>query len=372
MIEAAVFLAALGLAFANGANDNFKGVATLHGSRRLPYRGALALATITTLAGSLSAIALATGLARRFSGEGLVPDAVAVDPLFVLAVAIGAAATVLLATRLGFPVSTTHALTGALLGGGLVMAGAARVSYAALTWSFAMPLLLSPLAALTLAAGLHAVLRRAEGRLGTAEPRCLCAVSVAEPAALLPGGSLARGHTAPQLHLAPVEDCERHGARPILTLEPRRLLDWLHFASAGAVGFARGLNDTPKIAGLLVATQALGAGLSTSALAAAMAIGGLVAARRVARTLSFEITGMDEREGLTANLVTSGLVVLASPLGLPVSTTHVSCGALVGIGASSGEARWKTIGTIAGAWAITLPAGALLSALAAAGLTALH
>jgi PiT family inorganic phosphate transporter len=77
---------------------------------------------------------------------------------------------------------------------------------------------------------------------------------------------------------------------------------------------------------------------------------------------------MDEREGLSANLVTAILVLLASPLGLPVSTTHISCGALFGIGAWNGEARWKTIGAIASTWTVTLPAAALLSALAALAL----
>ena len=367
----ALLAAAIALAFANGANDNFKGVATLHGSRRLTYRGALGLATLTTLAGSLSAIAVATGLARRFSGKGLVPDGVVGDPGFMLAVAIGAALTVLLATRLAFPISTTHALTGALVGGGLVMAGAASVSYSALAASFAIPLLLSPLVALVLAAGVHAGLRRVVARLQASAPACLCSVT-AEPVAALPGGSLLRIQVAPLLHVAAVEACERHGARRLFTLDPRRVLDGLHLVSAGAVGFARGLNDTPKIAGVIVASQVLSPDFAMALLAVAIAAGGLVAARAVARTLSFDITGMDEREGLSANLVTAALVVLASPFGLPVSTTHVSCGALFGIGASSGEARWRTIATIVSAWAVTLPAGALLAALAALALNAIR
>ncbi len=372
MMTLAIFLAALALAFANGANDNFKGVATLHGSRRLSYRRALALATLTTLAGSLSAILFATGLARRFSGKGLVPDGIVADPGFLLAVAVGAGATVFLATRLGLPISTTHALTGALLGSGLVMAGVAKVSYGALASSFALPLLLSPIASLALAATLHTTLSWVVERLESSGPACLCSVSAAAPPIVTPAGHLFRAGTAPLLHVAAVEACERHGARRLLTLDPRRVLDGVHLASAGAVGFARGLNDTPKIAGLLLASQALSPGSSTLALAAAMAVGGLLAARRVARTLSFDITGMEEREGLSANLVTAGLVVLASPLGLPVSTTHVSCGALFGIGLSNGEARWKTIATIAGAWAVTLPAGAIFAALTAAGLAAIQ
>ena len=370
LLLVAIVVAAL--AFANGANDNFKGVATLHGAGRLSYRLALGLATLTTLAGSLAAILTASGLAHRFSGRGLVPDDVAAEPGFALAAAIGAAATVLLATRCGLPVSTTHALTGALLGAGLVMAGAARLSFASLASSFVMPLLLSPLLALGLAAGLHPVLRRTEARLRGSGPACLCAESAVEPAALAAGGQLVPGQAAAGLRVGSLEACERHGAEPLAVLEPGRLLASLHLASAGAVGFARGLNDTPKIAGLVLGAQAMTGEAGTASLAAAMALGGLLAARRVARTLSFEITGMNEAEGLGANLVTAGLVVLASPFGLPVSTTHVSCGALFGVGAANGEARRGTIGSIAGAWVITLPVAAALSAMASAALSAIH
>lgn len=168
MIAAAIVLAALALAFANGANDNFKGVATLQGCGRASYRRALGLATLTTLAGSLSALVVATGLARRFSGRGLVPDAVVAEPMFVLAVAVGAGATILLATRLGLPVSTTHALTGALLGAGLAVAGPGQVAFRALASSFVTPLLVSPLVALALAAVLRPGLRRLEAALPAA------------------------------------------------------------------------------------------------------------------------------------------------------------------------------------------------------------
>jgi PiT family inorganic phosphate transporter len=358
MITASIVCAVFALAFFNGANDNFKGVATLHGAGRLSYPRSLTLATVTTLAGSLTAIVLAQGLVRRFSGRGLVPDGVASDPRFLLAAAIGAAATVVLATWFGLPVSTTHALTGALVGVGLVMAGPAKVSFGALASSFVMPLLLSPVLALGLAVALHPALRRAEGWLRSSPAPCLCTAPALEPAALGPGAGLVRVQAAPQLQVG--------------ALEAGWVLDWLHVASAGAVGFARGLNDTPKIAALLVGAQAMSAGPGTAALAAAMALGGLLAARRVARTLAFGITGMNVSEGLSANLVTAGLVVLASPLGLPVSTTHVSCGALFGIGVINGQGRGKTISTIVGAWAVTLPVAGVLSALVAAGFTAIQ
>jgi PiT family inorganic phosphate transporter len=117
------FLAVVLLAFANGANDNFKGVATLWGSATLSYRSALILTTAATFAGSVCSFFLATALIKNFSGKGLVPDNIIQSTGFVLAIALAAGSTVLLATRLGFPISTTHGLLGALTGAGLLAVG---------------------------------------------------------------------------------------------------------------------------------------------------------------------------------------------------------------------------------------------------------
>ena len=77
------------------------------------------LATFAQLAGSLTSVGLAHALMRTFTGKGLVPDQVVGDPVFLVAVGAGASAAVLLATRLGLPISTTHVSTGSLLGIGL-------------------------------------------------------------------------------------------------------------------------------------------------------------------------------------------------------------------------------------------------------------
>ena len=69
-------LCVLFLAYANGANDNFKGVATLFGSGTTNYKGALGWATLTTLMGSMTALILAKGLMVTFSGKGLVVDSI--------------------------------------------------------------------------------------------------------------------------------------------------------------------------------------------------------------------------------------------------------------------------------------------------------
>ena len=141
-----------------------------------------------------------------------------------------------------------------------------------------------------------------------------------------------------------------------------RVIHWGHLLSASSVGFARGLNDTPKILGLLMGAALLTPIQGTLAIAAAMALGGIVAARRVAETLSTKITPMTSGQGLVGNLATSALVIGASRLGLPVSTTHVSTGAIFGIGGAEGSLRWGAVGRIVSAWITTLPLAAALAA----------
>jgi PiT family inorganic phosphate transporter len=305
-----LFLAACFLAYTNGANDNFKGVASLYGSGTTGFRLALGWGTGTTLAGSITALFLAGELMKKFSGKGLVPDALTASPSFLLAVALGAALTVLLATRFGFPVSTTHGLTGALVGAGLA-SGDHTVNFAALGKSFVQPLLLSPVLAVAAGALIYVLLKSA---------------------------GLAPDHRT-------------------------RTLDALHFLSGGAVGFARGLNDTPKIAALLLVAKALDIRWALIAVAAAMAAGGLLNARRVAETMAKKITGMNPGQGFAANVATAALVTTANWNSLPVSTTHVSVGSLVGIGAATGGAHWRLIGHILLSWLITLPCAAALAAL---------
>src|SRR6202030_756448 len=104
--------------------------------------------------------------------------------------------------------------------------------------------------------------------------------------------------------------------------------------------------------------------LGLTLVAVVMALGGVLNARRVAETMSKKITRMNPGQGFTANLVTALLVAGASRLGLPVSTTHVSVGALFGIGVVNGTARAKMVLTILLASVTILPKGAALAAFA--------
>ena len=173
LIAALLFLATLFVAYANGANDNFKGVATLFGSNTATYRGAIALATAATFAGALCSVYLAEALVHAFSGKGLVPDDIAASPDFLLAVALGAGVTVVLATALGLPVSTTHALTGGLAGAGLLAAGP-LLNLGHLGSGFFLPLLLGPALAVLLTIPLYRGSGALASRLGIQRESCVC------------------------------------------------------------------------------------------------------------------------------------------------------------------------------------------------------
>ena len=106
-------------------------------------------------------------------------------------------------------------------------------------------------------------------------------------------------------------------------MSSQKVLDALHYLSAGIVSFARGLNDTPKIVGLLIIINAIAIEWSMIIIAIVMAIGGLLNAKKVGVIMSKKITPMNSGQGFTANLITGLLVTTASVHGMPVSTTHV-------------------------------------------------
>jgi inorganic phosphate transporter, PiT family len=366
-----LFFATLFLAYANGANDNFKGVATLFGSRTANYKTAIAWATATTVAGSFASIFLATELIKRFSGKGLVPDAIANSPEFHLAVAAAAGLTVILATRFGFPISTTHGLTGALVGAGFVAIGT-KVNFSTLGKSFVLPLLLSPIVAIVLTAIVYSGLHALRQALGIQKESCLC-VGEVQPAVVgsvpnysVPNSSFAL--SAPESTLSSLDasigdaaDCiEKYQGR-VLQVQTQKFVDVFHWLSAGVVSFARGLNDTPKIVALMLIGQSVSIQWSMVAIALAMAIGGWLNARRVAETMSRRITAMNPGQGLSANLVTGFLVILASRYGLPVSTTHVSVGSIFGVGVVSQQANVRVFLQVLLSWVCTLPVAAVLS-----------
>lgn len=372
-IFALLFLLTLFVAYANGANDNFKGVATLYGANVTGYRTAIALATLATFVGCAASLFMADGLIQAFSGKGLAPPTTAASPIFLLAVATGAGSTVLLAAILGFPISTTHGLTGALVGAGFLAAGD-KLDLGVLGTAFFAPLLLSPVVSILLTAPLYKIAHGLTGRLGLTKESCVCVapgafVPVAQAMAIPADRCCAEavpvgvGATIPSVAIsagyAPV--CMEKYSGAVFGVTAQKLIDAAHYLSAIAVSFARGLNDAPKIVGLMLVVKALDLHVSMAAVAVAMAIGGWVNARKVAETMGKKISRMNDGQALTANLVTAFLVIFASRLGMPVSTTHVSVGAITGIGVVNGSVNRNIVGSILMSWLLTLPIAAFIS-----------
>lgn len=239
------------------------------------------------------------------------------------------------------------------------------LGFSTLWTSFLRPLIVSPLLAVGLAVLAYPLFRLAANATGFTRQSCLCVGKEFVPVAVAmtaEGRHVTIGTTPLRVVLDEEASCQQRYTGTMLGVSVQTVLDAAHWLSTGAVSFARGLNDTPKIVALSVAAGGLGLTWSVGLVALLMALGGLLHAQRVAETVSKRITAMDPDQGVIANLVTSVLVIGASKWGLPVSTTHVTCGALFGIGATSGRAEWGVVRNIVLAWVMTLPVAALLGA----------
>lgn len=362
MFTAVLFVITVFLAYSNGSNDNFKGVSTLFGSGALSYRSALTLSTIATVLGSVCSVLLAHTLIQNFSGKGLVPNAVAGTLLFHIAIVSAVGVTVMLATLMGFPISTTHAITGALVGAGLVAVGTS-INFSQLGQSFLLPLLTSPLIAIVLGMMGCNLFRFLNYTAKAAHKGwCVCIHGNEMISSDCSGQSLSRINSA-RIALGKTVVCEEVDLQKVIIVDKRSLLNFLHCLSGGAVCFARAMNDTPKIVALMFVTVPFVTSSSVIIIACGMAIGGIFNSRKVAMTMSKRITSMTETEGLAANLVTSVLVIFSSNLGLPVSTTHVSVGSMVGVGLTSKKLHYGVFGQILLSWILTLPIAASLGAM---------
>ncbi|MBH8571494.1 anion permease [Nostocaceae cyanobacterium CENA369] len=310
MFLISLFLSTLFLAYSNGANDNFKGVATLFGSRTTSYQTAILWATITTFAGAVASIIFASALVKNFSGKGILPDAIANAPEFHIAVAIASGLTVLVAALTGFPISTTHCLTGAILGAGLVAKGL-QVNFAALGNLFVLPLLLSPVIAIALGIGIYSLFE----------------------------------------YLSEKWNLQSN----------QKTLDACHFISSGIICFTRGLNDTPKIVSLISIIDyfSIQGGMITVAMA--IALGGLLNSQKIAETMSEKITSMNHTQGLSANIVTGILTIAATQFGLPVSTSIVSVSSIFGVGLMGKKVNLGIFYQILISWIFTLPTATIVS-----------
>jgi PiT family inorganic phosphate transporter len=362
------FLVVLGLAYANGTNDVSKAIATLVGSGVTNYRAAIIWGTIWTIIGAGASAFVAGAMVKTFS-QGLIQTGTAIQPIVALAVLTGAMAWVLFASRTGLPVSTTHALTGAIVGTGLIAFAGEALIWSAIIKKIVLPLLLSPLLALTVSLILHPVARLLAARW---EGACVCVMPASRALVAIDASgrtrTLFQATSFDQPVMAVPSQCDRAGLQGLVLG-----LDTIHWISSGLASFARGTNDAPKIVAMLLlgtTTSAWPSVLSQLAafggVALAMGLGSYFGGLRMTEVLAEKVTKMNHSEGLSANLTTSSLVLVSGALGLPVSTTHVSSSAIIGIGLLKGlnAVRWTTVRDMVLAWIVTFPAAAFLACLA--------
>jgi PiT family inorganic phosphate transporter len=369
-MEISLFAFALvfALASANGANDVSKAIATLVGSGVTDYRSAIAWGAVWTVIGAASAAFVATAMIKTFS-HGLIQTDTIIEPAGTLGVLTGAMVWVLFASLTGLPVSTTHALTGAIVGTGFVAFAGKGLIWSAIGKKIALPLLLSPFLAFAVSLLIHPAVRALARKW---EGACLCVMPASRAlVAIDPRGGtrtlFQAAHFGSPVMTVPSQ-CDRAGLQGLVVG-----LDTIHWISSGLASFARGTNDAPKIVAMLLLGNATPAWPSTSSqlaafggVALAMGLGSYFGGLRVTKVLAENVTRMGHAEGLSANLATSSLVLLSESLGLPVSTTHVSSSAIIGIGLLKGlnSVRWTTVRDMVLAWVVTLPASALFACIA--------
>lgn len=349
------------VAVANGANDVSKGVATLVGSGVTDLRRALFWGTAWTVAGGVIAVFASQGLVAVFSGKGLLAATPGTD--FLVAVAVGAIGWLIIATRTGLPVSTTHSLVGGLVGVGIAAEGVSGVQWAAVATKIAVPLAVSPLVALAFMMASYPLIGFAFRRFNR---YCVC-VGREEP--VVPGaGSTAALTGGSAMRVIAGADCASAVVARV------NAMDSMHWLTSGATSLFRGMNDTPKILALGVLAAAA-TGIATEwfflLVALAMGAGSYVAGRLVTETLAGKVTTIRRDDGFAANLVTSALVGIASFYALPVSTTHISTGAITGVGVRKGDVRWRMVRDMAVAWVVTLPIAGIIAGLAYVALSRL-
>ena len=309
--------------FTNGFHDTANAIGTAVGTRAMTPRVAVAFSAVLNLVGAVVTTQLLHAEVANTVGS-LVAPAGGVALSMLVAVLFSAITWNLITWRAGLPSSSSHALIGALIGMGLVVYGVGSIQWAEVYPVF-IALLTSPIAGLVLAYIATVVL----------------------------------------LNLF-------RKARPSQANSTFRKLQ---IFSSGFVAFSHGANDAQKT--MAIITLALfSSGYLTEfevpvwvALAAALAIGlGTWAGGwRIIRTMGTRIIRMEPVHGFAAQTVAASVIQLATAWGLPVSTTQVVSGSVLGAGATRrfSAVRWGVALRIVWAWACTIPASAILAALAA-------
>ena len=313
-----VVATALAFDFTNGFHDTANSVATSISTRAMSPRVAVALAAALNFVGAFLSLAVAATIA-----SGIV-DADLITLQIVFAGLIGAIAWNLATWYFGLPSSSSHALIGGVVGAAFAAEGPKAVFGAGLIEKVIAPALVAPVLALV-AAGIAILI-------------CYRIVGRQHP------GVVSRGFRLGQI------------------------------VSGSLFSLSHGTNDAQKTMGIialaLIASGHLDAGADPPtwvvvSAASAIALGTYVGGWRIIRTMGSRIIKMDPAQGFAAQGVGAAVILSASHVGFPLSTTHVISGGVMGAGAAKriSAVRWGVAGNIAVAWVLTLPASAMVGAL---------
>jgi PiT family inorganic phosphate transporter len=315
-----VIVVATALAFdvTNGFHDTANVVATAISTRAVSPRVAVAVAALLNFVGAFVSLKVAATVGKGFVATGSVTTTV------VFAGLIGAIAWNLITWYYGLPSSSSHALIGGLVGSVIAARGFSAVSGAGLLGKLIVPAIAAPLVAFVVAGITILLAYRIVGRLR-------------------PG---------------PVNRAFRSG----------------QIASSALLSLSHGTNDAQKTMGVITLALIAHGDISAHGFhvpdwvvisaASAIAIGTFSGGWRIIRTMGTRILKMDPAQGFAAQGAGAAVILAASSVGYPLSTTHVINGGIMGAGAAKrlSAVRWGVAGNIVTAWILTLPAAALFGA----------
>lgn len=388
------------MAWGVGANDVANAMATSVGSKALTIKQAIIIAAIFEFLGAYLAGGQVTATIRKgMMDTSLLVDSPELLVYGMLASLLAAGIWLLVATRAGWPVSTTHSIVGAIVGFAAVGIGIDAVNWAKVGM-IAMSWIVSPLLAGVVS---YALFRSVQKLIFDAEKPFQASKKYVPYYIFLVGFivslvTMFKGLKHVGLDLSMLE-C--YGLAVVFGLismfigkffinklkydqsadtdyhftNVEKVFGVLMMFTASAMAFAHGSNDVANAVGPLAAVVSIvesgGQVAQKSAMPAwILLLGGVgivaglvMYGKKVIATVGSNITELTPSRGFAATLAAATTVVMASGTGLPISTTHTLVGAVLGVGMARGIAavNMNVVRTIFMSWVITLPAGAILS-----------
>jgi len=397
LVLAAVF--GLYMAWGIGANDVANAMATSVGARALTIKQAIIVAAVFEFAGAYLAGGQVTATIRRgIIDQGAVMNEPELLVFGMLSALLAAGTWLAIASRKGWPVSTTHSIVGAIVGFAVVGLGVSSVEWPkvgkiAASWVVS-PLLSGFIAYFLFQSVQKLILRTDDPLLNARRYVPLYIFLVGFVMALV---TLFKGLKHLDLELSAAQSygiavgvglvamvigivligrlrLEESADEEFRFTNVEKIFGVLMIFTACGMAFAHGSNDVANAIGPVAAvvsvvstgTVAAEAGLPTWVLL--LGGGGIVFGLatygfKVIRTVGRRITELTPSRGFAAELAAATTVVLASGTGIPISTTHTLVGAVLGVGIARGmEAiNLRVVGSIFASWIVTLPAGGILA-----------